>query len=163
MDIYKCPKSKNFQQIQIVFLHNNLKQYIIYNIKNICNTIYSIMLALLFTRKTNKNKIITTIPKKTEEEKTQHEKEHEPHECNCDLEHENLLQLGKNNYELYDIVKDIRNNIILTDAQINYIKTLNKCDLLKIIKLSNFCNYMLKSQFLPMSPPITPPLPLIDK
>ena len=115
------------------------------------------MLFWLFTKKNKaKQKIHIYVKEET----------NEPHNCNCDLGHEHLLQLGKNNYKLYDIVKDIRNNVILSDEQINYIKTLNKCDLLKIIKLSNFCNYMLKSQFLPMSPPITPPsvlTPLIDK
>ena len=84
------------------------------------------------------------------------EETNEPHNCDCDFGHEHLLQFGKNNSELYDIVKDIRNNVILSDEQIYYLKSLNKCELLKIIKLSNFCNYILQSQLLPITPP--PPI-----
>ena len=99
------------------------------------------MLSWLFTSQKNKNKIyVDNTP-------------HDHDKCNCELGHETLLQLGKNNYELYDIVKDIRNNVILTDTQISYIKTLDRCELLRIIKLSIFCNYMLKSQFLSITPP----------
>jgi hypothetical protein len=43
---------------------------------------------------------------------------------------------------LYDIVKDIRNNCILSEDQIKYINNISKKDMIKIIKLLIFCNYI---------------------
>lgn len=43
---------------------------------------------------------------------------------------------------LYDIVKDIRINCILSEDQIKYIKNISKKDMIKIIKLLIFCNYI---------------------
>ena len=57
-------------------------------------------------------------------------------------EDNSLDNIGSYDPDLYDIVKDIRNNCILSEVQIKYIKSISRKDIIKIIKLLNFCNYV---------------------
>lgn len=58
---------------------------------------------------------------------------------------ENLTDIGTYDPLLYDIVKDIRNHLVLNKSQIKHLKSCCKNELVKIIKLLNFCNYMFKT------------------
>ena len=53
---------------------------------------------------------------------------------------DDMNTIGTNDEYLYDIIKDIRNHIVLTKEQINYLKITSGKNLIKVIKLLSFCN-----------------------
>ena len=62
---------------------------------------------------------------------------------NPDNDDDETDKLGTHDEQLYDIVKDIKNHITLTKEQIQYLKSISRNNL---IKLLNFCNVIFNQQ-----------------
>jgi hypothetical protein len=65
-----------------------------------------------------------------------------------DSSDEGLDALGTYDKKLYDIVKDIREPIILTKEQIKYLQSISRNNLIKVIKLLNFSNVIFNHQLI---------------